>query len=260
MDFYPSREEGKRPLVIYTHGTGQTKNIQNDSALYHQIVRPALEAGLSFISLDYRHPTINRSESDTQLDIVKALQFTRFHADLFQISPNKVFSLSHSRGSLALWSALQDEKALPDDQNPLKRQSTLFQGVYSVQGHGTYSSEKFAQLFLAPRLRTIYVSQNSHGPHIGHAIGDVSRNDPPLKLIYNGPLEMLPISNLEDVCKENQDPFEIPCIDLEHLSNSGNEICKAYASLGKAKECEIRFNVKKEHSFDQYINFFRSLL
>jgi acetyl esterase/lipase len=116
------------PLIVWAHPNGSSKAIAPGSAAETVLLKPALAAGFSFASVEFRHPVANRNEADSPTnpgvphhDLARALQFIRANAAVLGIDRRNVFVVGGSRGTLSLWTVLQDDMAIPTSPDPVAR-------------------------------------------------------------------------------------------------------------------------------------------
>lgn len=265
FDFYPAKvAAGARgaPLVIWAHPNGMSKALPASSDLFKALVPPAMAAGFAFASVEYRHPVANENATSDGLvphrDLGLALQFIRTNASALGIDPANVFFVGQSRGSLALWTALQDDMADPGSADAVERQSTRVNAVFAVNAQTTYDGSEFAAMFIVPRDRPTFI-QDFNGKHPRHAqFGSAIRSvnagrqaDPPVMLRYDG----MPVPRFLTIEEMEQ-------VDSLHYPNFGVALCAAYAIADRhAKRCDVDFNPAYEGNpqaaFANYIAFFK---
>lgn len=264
FDFYPAvraRPQGA-PLIVWAHPNGSTKALPESSALFKALVAPALASGFAFASVEYRHPVVNAPASAHRTvphrDLALAVQFMRANAGALGVDPANVFFVGQSRGSLALWTALQDDMADPDSPDVVARQSTRVNAVFAVNAQTTYDGSEFAELFIVPRDRPTFVHEfNRRHPHhaeFGSAIRSVvtgRQSTPPVMLRYDG-MPVPRLLTLEDLA----------VVDALHYPNFGPALCTAYALADRhAHRCRIEFDPAYTGdpmaAFGGYVDFFR---
>lgn len=265
FDFYRANVTTGAPLVIWAHPNGASKTLPKSSAMYKALVQPALEAGFSFASIEFRHPVANENAGPggrvPHHDLARALQFMRANAGALGIDPDNVFLAGQSRGTLALWTALQDDMADPHSADLVARQSTRVNAVFGVNAQTTYDGSEFADLFIVPRDRPIVANdfEARHPLHaqFGSAIRSVNASgqaDPPVKLRYDS----MPVPKLLTL-------EEMAQVDTVHYPNFGLALCSAYvAAFRDLKRCSVEFNTAYEGNpqaaFAGYVGFFKQHL
>jgi hypothetical protein len=265
FDFYRVPSTEKVPLIVWAHPNGMSKDLLASSAMYQALVAPALAAGFSFASLEFRHPVANEDDPNNandpripHYDIARALQFIRANADALGIDTRNIFLVGQSRGSLGVWTALQDDMARSGALNPVLRQSTRVNAVYAVNAQTTYDGAEFARLFVVESDRDRFVAwfqpQYDHEDQFGSAIRSVSAGehpDPPVKLVYDAPVVPRQLT-FDEMMRQ----------DMFHYPNFGPALCKAYARVfGHAGRCSFvadrRYQGDPVAAFTGYVDFFR---
>ena len=95
LDVYPAGGEGPAPAVIFVHGGGFRFGGRE---VARHIVGPFLEAGVTFVSVDYRLvPGV--AFPDNTRDVAAAVNWVLDHADRLGIDPERVTLMGHSAGS-----------------------------------------------------------------------------------------------------------------------------------------------------------------
>lgn len=265
FDFHRVPSTSPVPLIVWAHPNGMGKALPVSSPLYQALVAPALAAGFSFASLEFRHPVANEDEPSSGTDprvphgdIARALQFIRANADALGIDKRNIFLVGQSRGSLGVWTALQDDMARPGASNPVLRESTRVNAVYAVNAQTTYDGAEFAQLFVIESDRDRFVAwfkpQYDHEDQFGSAIRSVSAGgypDPPVRLVYDAPVVPRQLS-FDEIMRK----------DMLHYPNFGPALCSAYARVfGHGGRCtyvaDRRFQGDPVAAFAGYVDFFK---
>jgi hypothetical protein len=222
----PEAASGSTPLVVYAHANGQDHRFGTGSALAQDVALPLLSGDIAFASVEFRHPFVNASDDAPQTDLARAVQFLRCHADTFGLARDRFAAIARSRGTLFIWTAVQDDMADPTSMDPMLRESTRLLGVFGIQAQTSYWGEWIADTFFVAAQRDRII-QRYTAENFGHAVGDVTADDPPIALIYSDPPEELPIT-IED-CMMG--------VDCTHLPNFGEELCAAYDTVGIGQRC-----------------------
>lgn len=269
FDFYrapPVADGLPAPLIIWAHPNGTSKQLTPGKMTYEALVRPALAAGFSFASIEFRHPVTNEREAASpddpgvpHRDLARALQFIRANAVALGIDRRNVFFVGGSRGTLTLWTALQDDMADPDSADPVARQSTRVNAVFGVNAQTTYDGVEFADLFIVEGDREIaqeaWRQEHEKYAQFGSALRSVSGEfpaDPPVMLRYDQPFvrEQVTLEALEAMVEV-------------HYPDYGLALCAAYARAGIAERCSAdadpRF-ASAAAAYEGYVDFFRQHL
>lgn len=267
FDFYRAPSSAPTPLIIWAHPNGRSKALPPDSRMYQALVAPALHAGFSFASIEFRHPVTNEQEADSPTnpgvphhDVARALQFIRANAEALGIDKRNVFFVGQSRGTLAIWTALQDDMALPNSPDPVARESTRVNAIYGMKAQTTYDGIEFADLFVAASDRdqvvADFVAEHPRHAQFGSAIRSVSAGaqpDPPVRLIYDAPV----VPRLVTYAEMQQ-------MDSIHYPNFGPALCQAYLrAFGNSARCSYDADARYKDdmlAYAGYIAFFKAHL
>lgn len=260
FDFYRAPGTQPAPLIIWAHPNGSSKTIEPGSLRYSVLVAPALAAGFSFASIEFRHPVVNSAEADSPLapgvphrDIARALQFIRANAQALGIDRRNVFLVGGSRGTLGLWTALQDDMADPYATDPVLRQSTRVNAVFAFNAQTTYDGLEFADLFLLPPDDAIHKAawmlEHPKYAQYGSSVRGVSADDPPVLLRYD-----------QAFIGRKVTLQELESIDETHYPDFGLALCDAYRNAGVAAKCTAvggaQYNDMRV-GYGGYVDFFR---
>lgn len=264
FDFYRAPSTTPVPLIVWAHPSEMSKSLSVNSPMYQALVVPALRAGYSFASIEFRHPVTNENLPNSatdpgvpQYDVARALQFIRANADALGIDKRNVFFVGQSRGTLTLWTALQDDMARPKSNDPVARESTRVNAVYGVQAQTTYDGTEFANLFIVKDDRAAFIAdfdaEHPHYAQFGSAIRSVNAGllpDPPVRLIYDGP-----------VVPRRVTYAEMLLLNPIHYPDYGPALCQAYAvAFGNSARCtydaDTRYKDDPIAAFAGYVDFF----
>jgi acetyl esterase/lipase len=257
-----SAGSNKTPLIIYAHPNGMSKALPVTGAMYKALVPPALNAGYAFASLEFRHPVVNEEPGSPapvpHTDIARAIQFIRANADALGVDTRNIFVAGQSRGTLALWTVLQNDMADPNSTDPVSRQSTRANAAWMVNAQTSYDGHEFSELFLVPRDRPLFNAafDREHPKHaqFGSAIKSVNAGaqaDPPVVLRYDSKVvaKLLTIEEMQGQ-------------DAMHYPNFGPALCNAYQlAFGNTTRCTYQadpiFQNNPELAFKGYVGFFQ---
>ena len=264
FDFYRAPSSTPTPLIIWAHPNGMSKTLAPDSRMYQALVAPALHAGYSFASIEFRHPVTNENEPNNandpgvpHYDVARALQFIRANAEALGIDKRNVFFAGQSRGTLTIWTALQDDMARPKSNDPVARESTRVNAIYGVKAQTTYDGIEFADLFIVQQDRddavADFIAEHPHYAQFGSAIRSVSAGaqpDPPVRLIYDAPV----VPRLVTYAEMQQ-------LDSIHYPNFGPALCQAYIrAFGNSARCsydaDSRYKNDPIAAYAGYVAFF----
>lgn len=268
FDFYRAPETPlPAPLIIWAHPNGMSKKLTPGAANYQALVAPALASGFSFASIEFRHPVTNEVEADSpsnpdvpHRDIARALQFIRANAAALGIDKRNVFFAGGSRGTLTLWTALQDDMAIPDSPDPVARQSTLVNAVFGVNPQTTYDGLEFADLFLVPEdhlvAKTAWRLEHPKYAQFGSALRTVTASphaNLPVMLRYDHPFvrRLITLNELEGMVEV-------------HYPDFGLALCAAYQqAYGASSRCTAVADpiyATTANAYAGYVDFFKHYL
>lgn len=250
LDVYPARiaSSAGAPLVVWAHPNGMSKTITPGDPYHEALVRPALEAGYAFASVEFRHPVVNApSEPDQPVphtDLGEALNYLTAHAQALNIDPKNIFLAGQSRGTLGVWTAMQTKAPAPWPK---------VRAVFGYNAQTSYDGNEFAEWFLVESDRAKFLKafneQNPNAERYGSAVRDVSADAPPVQLRYSEPVVEGLIS-LKDL--RQHDPL--------HYPNFGRVLCEAYARAQAPEgNCQYMADARINsvaRGFYGYISFF----
>jgi len=240
--FWRAKSDKPTPLLFYIHGGGWNGG---DRSVVRAMLQPALEAGISVVSVEYR--TIRDATQDGLVppvkgpmsDCARALQFTRSKAKEWNLDKTKVALSGGSAGACtSLWLAFHDDLADPSSADLIARESTRV-ACAAVSG---------AQTSLDPQQMRAWTPNSKYGAHAFGIVGDtkkkqssfdafydarekimpwikeyspyelVSRDDPPVGLFYSAPPNLgkdekdpTHTANFGVKLKEHCDAIKAPC-------------------------------------------------
>lgn len=250
------------PLIVWAHPNGSSKTIVPGSGADNALLKPALAAGFSFASVEFRHPVVNENEADSPTnsgvphrDLARALQFIRANALALGVDRRNVFVVGGSRGTLSLWTALQDDMAIPTSPDPVARQSTRVNAVFAYNAQTTYDGREFADLFLVeadrPSFKATWQALHPKYAQFGSSIQSATGDDPPVMLRYDQSF----IGRL--VTQQ-----ELVSVDYVHYPDYGLAMCAAYRSAGIGARCTVEAGPQFDGmaGYSGYVEFFRQHL
>ena len=209
FDFYQAKSEsaaGGTPLVIYIHGGGFVVGNKNVTPAQLKMFH---DAGISVTAIHYRF--VDGKEvifPAPQHDGVRAVQFLRSKAKEWNIDSKRVACFGGSAGAgISMWIGFHEDLADPQSDDPIKRESTRIQAIGTFGGQITYDPIKIKELIGGrawehPSVFKIYGVRDAEEvlhptPEMqklydeGSAITHLTKDDPPLYMVYNeadGPL------------------------------------------------------------------------
>jgi acetyl esterase/lipase len=257
FDYYPSARSRHAPLIVWFHPDGERHHVDKGSVIDVALLRPALEAGYAFASVEFRHPVIDdyvwNTPNDPRVphwDVSRATQFLRANAEALGFDRHQVFFVGQSRGALSLWTAEQPDLADPGSPDPVARQSSRALAAWEYQAQTTYRVQEYTTMFLVPRDRLsvdiVWTTLHPKSPEFGSTIDSVAADAPPVVLRYqDGYVDHL-VTTQE--MRADYDPI--------HYPDFGPPLCEAYATVGAPAPCRVTFDVPEAHAFDGVLAFF----
>jgi acetyl esterase/lipase len=237
LDLFPvSRDQAPTPVIVYAHAAMTTKYISPMTGPYLSLVQPARAAGMSVVSVEYRHPVkdeyIVPAPHD---DITQAMRWIHKHAIELHLDMNNVFLLGHSRGTLALWTALRYQN------DPEVRVNALY--CYNAQS--TYRGDEMATHFLIESDRAGFVADYEalHPQHalFGSALAESSVADPPMLLHHSDPFYRRLVTASEFT---------------EHHPDFGLAMCSTLQAKTPSASCTAVDQIPRDHAYDGVVDFF----
>lgn len=241
----PVAAETPMPLIIWAHASGSDHVIPNRKGpVYKGLVAPALAAGMAVMSVEFRHPVDNAYLGAVYHDdLLHAIQYARSLAPALSLDVNNVFLASRSRGSLAVWTAMQDDRALTTG-GLQQQQSTRVNAVFAIQAQTTYVSEENA-LYLYEEERAAYLKRKPGNPLFGSAVGSATADDPPVLMRYTPEFYRRLVHRNELSA---------------HHPDYGLTLCQRYIDLGIGDKCTAQDLVPQSLYFSGVIPFFQAWL
>ncbi len=121
LDFWAADGHGPRPLLVHIHGGGW---VGGDKKVNPAVVRPFLERGISYASINYRLTGSAPLPAPVH-DAARAIQFLRSKAPDWNIDKSRIALAGSSAGACtSMWILLHDDLANPQSSDPVEREST----------------------------------------------------------------------------------------------------------------------------------------
>ena len=184
--FWRAKSDQPTPLLVYIHGGGWQGG---DRSVARSMILPALEAGISVASVEYR--TIKDATADglvppvkgPMLDCARALQFCRSKAKDWNLDKTKVALAGGSAGACtSLWLAFHDDLADPTSTDPVARESTRVLCA-AVSG---------AQTTLDPHQMREWTPNSKYGSHAFGIVWDAKKKISSFQMLYDARERLLP--------------------------------------------------------------------
>lgn len=257
MDLFLVNSDKPTPLVLYIHGGGFYTGDKGglNRGVGFDFLYECFAAGISYASINYRL-TPEVSFPAPHEDCARAVQFLRYHANEFNLDPDRFASTGSSAGAgISMWLAFKDDMADPKSDNPISRQSTRLTCIAVLDGQSSYDPY-FAESIGLPRLMEHRFFLPFYGIEKDEvdspkakklykqaaAITYVSSDDVPAFLAYsyrNEPVtEKTTFGHIAHhpkfgiVLKEKLDELGIECI-LQYPGHPENDLVKPFEFIAK---------------------------
>ena len=200
FDFYRATSNTPTPVAVYTHGGAF--NSGDKSLIPHGLIAACLHEGISVVSANYRL-SHDAAFPAPMRDAALAVQYLRANAATFNIDPERVATMGNSAGGgIALWVALYDDLADPNNANPVLQQSTRVRCAAGIAAQTSYDP-RFIEEHIGgqtadhPALLELFgLNEDERYSDLAielyemaSPINHVSADDPPVFLLYNGSTE-----------------------------------------------------------------------
>jgi acetyl esterase len=203
FDLWKATSDEPAPLVIYYHGGGFRGG--DKRSLSRPLLEKLLAGGVSVAAVNYR--LSGTAPFPAQMhDCARALQFIRLHAQNYNIDPKRIGATGGSAGAgISQWLAFHDDLAAPDNDDPVRRQSTRISCAVVYAAQTSYDPRFIKKLFNTDQVDGALIpffgmqsAKDVDDPKfhplfeesapINHATAD----DPPVLLFYPQPSDPLP--------------------------------------------------------------------
>jgi len=145
FDLYMPQSSQPTSIVVFIHGGGFTSGDKRDAvrgAESVKLVNNLLAKNIAFASVNYTllKPGNTLGILGCLNDSKRALQFIRYHAEIFNINKDQVILMGGSGGAgTSLWIAFNDDMADKKNSDPVLRQSTRVRGVIATATQANYN-------------------------------------------------------------------------------------------------------------------------
>jgi acetyl esterase/lipase len=269
FQFWPATggdANANHPTIVYFHPNGTDYRVWPGSVLHDNVVLPATAAGFNFISVEFRHPVIDQYLAPQhggrvyQRDTGHAIQFLRAHAAALKISTNNLFAFGYSRGSLALWQALQPDLGGGTTGRP----SSLVSAFVGYQAQTSYQCDQYGTLFLQPDdpQTPVYVQgckdQNTYWRQFTSAIDSVTKDSLPVRLQYQLGFELATNSHWK--IQRVTAPWLLAHYEPVHYPDYGIALYDAYNAAGNPRMAYPQNLVPESQQFVSWQSFILPLV
>lgn len=263
LNFFASPNNPNAPLLMYFHPNGGNifiNQAQNPS-LYAQIVQPALAAGYAVAAIEFRHPVendnVDNAPGDPRVphwDAARAIQYMRYNAANFGIDKRNIVVAAQSRGTLSLWTALQDDMADPNASDPISHESTRVRALWVYQGQTSYNPVEYSDWFLVPgdraQAESDFETLHPKWTQFGSAADSATADDPPVHLNYKQQFVKGFITYQTMLTQFNP----------EHYPDYGVKLCQQYTLVNNPNECTAQQNIPEGSGWNGMIPWLNKYL
>lgn len=136
LDFWQAKSETPTPVFVWIHGGGFRAG--NKSSIPASLLNSFLDSGISCASINYRlsqHAPYPAAMHDS----ARAIQFLRSKSSEWNIDKKRFAAGGGSAGSgISQWLAFNDDRAQPDNADPILRESTRLACALPINMQSTY--------------------------------------------------------------------------------------------------------------------------
>lgn len=268
FDFYEGsgKSDQPRPTIVYFHGNGSSSHVLTSSPTYINLIVPAVKAGFNVASVEYRHPVTDEYLAQWEggvvptLDTGYAMQYLRDNAGKLNISQANVFSFGHSRGTLALWQAMQPDMGGGTTGMP----SSLPQAYFGFGPQTTYQCQEFSTLFFVQDADAAAEvanceATNEYWQQFGSAVDSVTASAPPVHLQADGPF-VLQKGTQDQIELLTYAQFQKQKFSTGHYPDYAIAMLDAFERVGNPGMDYPEQNVKGKNAFVGWQNFIYPLI
>ncbi len=144
MDVWLAESSKPTPVLVSIHGGGfRGGNKSVDAGL----LKECLASEISVVAITYRLSNVAIAPAQFH-DSARAIQFVRHNAEKWNIDPERFASTGGSAGAgLSLWLGFHDDLADPDNDDPVRRQSSRLTCMAVYNGQTSYDPRFIRELF-----------------------------------------------------------------------------------------------------------------
>ncbi len=202
LDAYLAKSDSPTPVLIEFHGGGWWAGDKTNSPGYSAIHDKALGEGISVVRANYRLTPKAWYPAQVR-DAARVVQFVKSKGKEWNIDRERVALIGGSAGAhLSAWVALHDDLADPGSADPVERISSRVRCFFDCWGPMDLTRMEMppgdgtrgGRLPRNPMFAMFHVTREEYElPWVEELVGEaspisyVSRDDPPVFMIYNGP-------------------------------------------------------------------------
>ena len=152
----PTDESFATPCIINIHGGsfvyGDKTDIWDDAGK-QAIVKNYVDVGIAYISINYDLMELYNEKKGIMSSIescIYALQWIKYHADVFNIDKNNIgFNGGSAGGGIGLWIASSPDLADVGNSNLIKRESTTIVAIATNIAQASYDFQKWEDIIFS---------------------------------------------------------------------------------------------------------------
>jgi len=254
MDVWLARSDEPTPVLVSIHGggfRGGNKSVSPD------LLRRCLDSGISVVAITYR--LSDQAIAPAQfLDAARAIQLVRHRAQEWNLDAERVAATGSSAGAgLSLWLGFHEDRADPESDDPVLRQSTRLTCMSVFNGQTSYDPRFIRDLFpgtdihkesALAQLFDVDLNELDDLPDEKYElfefvspINHLTKDDAPAQLIY--------ASELDTPIKSQGIGIHHPRFGRalkERMDELGIE-CEVHTGIGRGESSELTLGFVKKH-------------
>lgn len=217
------------PMVAYFRSNATAYTIAPGSDLDTNFKQVAIGLGYGVAEIEFRHPVMQEALGAPHTDAGLALQFMRSLHQALNIDRSRIHAFCRSRGSLALWQAMQTDRANSGASTYAGRQSSLIKSAWVIQGQVLYSTARFADTYIVPADRAAVLAANPDNPAWGNTLDDVATAAelPQVAMVHELPWYGAQVTAAQMAADGSQ----------VHFPDAGRLMVAAYEARGQGQKC-----------------------
>lgn len=200
LDIFTLTTRQPSPLVIYVHSGGFISGDKVQAYDSSRDIRGFLTNGIAFATINYRFLEDSDNGVMTCLeDIRRAVQFFRYHAEEFNIDPDRISCYGASAGAGAsLWLATHEDMADIRSNDPVERQSTRIRSAVSIGVQASYDLVTWEDIFEVYGFRLDDPNSDQQSLFDFYGINSVEELYTPEMIAYRKKIDMLSLFSADD--------------------------------------------------------------
>lgn len=226
MDVWLAESDKPTPVLVSIHGGGFRAGNKSVSGM---LLRECLESGISVVAITYRFSDQAIAPAPFH-DSARAIQFIRHNAKEWNVDPTRIAATGGSAGAgISLWLGFHDDLADPDNEDPVRRESTRLTCMTVNNGQSSYDPRFIRDLFpnastyrhsALAQLFDVDMDKLDQLPEEKYKLFEecspithLTKDDPPAQLIYWTSMDATDIHSprFGEVLKGKMDALGIRC-------------------------------------------------